>query len=139
MRIESPIYRFSPAANRTNRGQEALFADTMKETASKEEEKEGDKKGRLVTAREDGYIRQYLVRPDGSKVLLSETQQNDSFQTAKIDQLPVAINYLHSPQSGFSMNTKETIALLNLHAGAVMTLPVNQQQLNVPSKESDMS
>lgn len=129
MRIESPTYRFSPVADRTNRRQEALFMDTLKETMNKEEEKEGDKKGRLVTAREDGYIRQYLVRPDGSKVLLGETKQTFDEVSSNTESL-VAQQPMNNLSSNSSQNTQDMMALLNFYAGAVITSPVNQQQLH---------
>lgn len=127
MRIES-YYRISPAAKRSKPQHEPLFADTMKEIQKQESDEKENKKGKLVTTREDGYIRQYLVRPDGSKVLLGETKQtfDEVIGNAEssIDQQPV-----NNLASNSSQNTLDMMALLNFYAGAVITSPVNQQQL----------
>lgn len=129
MRIES-YYRISPAAKRSKPQHEPLFADTMKEIQKQESDEKENKKGKLVTTREDGYIRQYLVRPDGSKVLLGETKQtfDEVIGNAEssIDQQPV-----NNLSCNSSQNTQDMMALLNFYAGAVITSPANQQQLSV--------
>ncbi|TQR46255.1 hypothetical protein [Paenibacillus popilliae] len=127
MRIES-YYRISPAAKRSKPQSEPLFADTMKEIQKQESDEKENKKGKLVTAREDGYIRQYLVRPDGSKVLLGETKQTFGEFIGNAES-SVAQQPVNNLSSNSSQSTQDMMALLNFYAGAVITSPVNQQQL----------
>lgn len=79
--------------------------------------KEEENKGKLVTVREGGYLRQYMVQPDGSKMLLSETKQYESESAASSTDLSMSL-----PRTGgMSLNTKDALDLLCLQAGAVGT------------------
>jgi hypothetical protein len=115
MRIDSN-YRFPSSTQRKTQNNDLLFEAVLKDVAKQEEEKQEDKKGKLVTTREGAYIRQYIVRPDGSRVLLSETQQSVGTDAMGNDENPPD----HAPlvQSGMSQSTKEIIDLLNFQAGA---------------------
>ncbi|MBG9791977.1 hypothetical protein ABD76_05455 [Paenibacillus dendritiformis] len=124
MRIESN-YRFPFSTQRKNHNNELLFEAVLKDAAKQEEEKQEDKKGKLVTAREGEYIRQYIVRPDGSRVLLSETQQ--TFETDATGKESSAPSHAQPQQSGMSHNTKEMIGLLNFQVGAGITFTFYKQ------------
>ncbi|MGO4788762.1 hypothetical protein AB4124_15180 [Paenibacillus sp. 2KB_20] len=112
MRVESAYTYWSPVKSKkaepAQEGFEQLFQKNKKE-------EEG--KGKMVTVREGGYLRQYMVRPDGSKMLLSETKQFESETAASSTDLSMAL-----PRAGgMSLNTKEALDLLCLQAGAVGT------------------
>ncbi len=80
------------------------------------EEKKEDPSGKLVTSHEGGYIRQYIVSSDGSKILVSEIKQDS-------DEATLIENYTNNdtrPQSeGISQNTEQMLNLLNFHAGII--------------------
>ncbi|MFL1673257.1 hypothetical protein ABEV00_19025 [Paenibacillus thiaminolyticus] len=124
MRIDSN-YRFLSSTQRKNQNNELLFESVLKDVAKQEEEKQEDKKGKLVTTREGAYIRQYMVRPDGSRVLLSETQQLMETDAGGYDQNPN--NNAPLVQSGMSQSTKEMIDMLNFQAGAGITFSFHKQ------------
>ncbi|BFH14038.1 hypothetical protein WJ0W_003602 [Paenibacillus melissococcoides] len=124
MRIDSN-HRFPSSTLRKSQQNDLLFEAVLKDAAKQEEEKQGDKKGRLVTAREGEYIRQYIVRPDGSRVLLSEAKQ--TFETEAMGNDPSAPNEAQPVQSGMSQNTKDMIGLLNFQVGAGITFTFNKQ------------
>ncbi|WP_145038763.1 hypothetical protein [Paenibacillus sp. Y412MC10] len=80
--------------------------------------KKEESQGKLVTIREGRYLRQYIVRPDGSKILLSESKQPEETAVESASQL------LSKPHwGGMSLNTKEALDLLNLQAGAAVVKP----------------
>lgn len=114
MRVDSSYNRLL-SNQRTNGKQGSDFLSYMIQEADKKEkqEKEEDNKGKLITAREGAYVRQYLVRADGSKVLLSEIKQEDAM--ADNVQHPAASI---QPDSRLSANTEELMSLLNFQAGA---------------------
>ncbi|MEC0203723.1 hypothetical protein P4H39_13860 [Paenibacillus lautus] len=112
MRIESAYTYWSPVkrmnAESTQGGFEQLFQKSKKE-------EEG--KAKLITVREGGYLRQYMVRPDGSKMLLNETKQYESESAASSSNLSLSL-----PRAGGKgLNTKDALDLLCLQAGAVGT------------------
>lgn len=124
MRIDSN-HRFPSSTQRRNQNNDLLFEAVLKDVENKEAEKQEDKKGKLVTTREGAYIRQYIVRPDGSKFLLSETQQTiETDATGNDHNVPINA---HPLQSGFSQKTKEMINLLNFQVGAGITFSFNKQ------------
>ncbi|RJG22458.1 hypothetical protein [Paenibacillus thiaminolyticus] len=125
MRIDSN-YRFPSSMQRKTQNNDLLFEAVLKDAAKQEEEKQEDKKGKLVTTREGAYIRQYIVRPDGSRVLLSETRQSVGTDDMGNDQnLPDNAPLV---QSGISQSTKEIIVLLNFQAGAGIPFSVYKQE-----------
>lgn len=126
MRIDAN-YRFPSSTQRkTQNNNDLLFEAVLKDAAKQEEEKQEDKKGKLVTAREGAYIRQYIVRPDGSRVLLSETRQSVGTDAMGNDQnLPDSAPLV---QSGMNQSTKEIIALLNFQAGAGIAFSFYKQE-----------
>ncbi|KOP64616.1 hypothetical protein AMS62_04635 [Bacillus sp. FJAT-18019] len=76
--------------------------------------KEEEGKGKMVTVKEGGYLRQYIVRPDGSKILLSEMKQHDDgTDTSSAQRLKPLLQ-----ADGTNTNTKEALELLSLQAGA---------------------
>lgn len=81
-----------------------------------------ESKNKFVTATEGGYVRSYLIKEDGTKIMLSETKQT---QNDKESSTPNLLLSSKSPdkqaQSASSVNTKETMLLLNLNAG----IPIN--------------
>ncbi|MGG4394064.1 hypothetical protein ABEX25_07070 [Paenibacillus thiaminolyticus] len=125
MRIDAN-YRFPASTQRKTQNNDLLFEAVLKDAAKQEEEKQEDKKGKLVTTREGAYIRQYIVRPDGSRVLLSETRQPVGADAMGNDQ-----NLPDNPplvQSGMSQSTKEIIDLLNFQAGAGIAFSFYKQE-----------
>ncbi|NGP59369.1 hypothetical protein FLT15_13700 [Paenibacillus thiaminolyticus] len=125
MRIDAN-YRFPASPQRKTQNNDLLFESVLKDAAKQEEEKQEDKKGKLVTTREGAYIRQYIVRPDGSRVLLSETRQSVGADDMGHDQnLPDNAPLV---QSGMSQITKEIIDLLNFQAGAGIAFSFYKQE-----------
>lgn len=107
MRIESEYTYWSSVKRKEAEPAQKGFEEILQK--SKREESQG----KLVTVREGGYLRQYIVRPDGSKVLLSETKQSEETAVESASRL------LSKPYgSGVSLNTEEALGLLNLQAGA---------------------
>ncbi|MFC4307438.1 hypothetical protein [Cohnella boryungensis] len=117
MRIDT--HRALPSASRPiprSLGDDA-FSSVMLETETKED-KPDEKKGKLVAVSEEGYMRQYLVRPDGTKVLLSEMKEREegaettgNYSRPQAAPLPIQ-------EDGLGRNARELIDLLNLQAGA---------------------
>ncbi|KZS47276.1 hypothetical protein AWU65_15740 [Paenibacillus glucanolyticus] len=109
MRIESDYSSWNSARLKIAKpGQEGF------EEIFQKNKKEEENKGRLVTVREGGYLRQYIVQSNGSKILLSETKQYKDEAAADSSHLLAPL-----PQTGgMSLNTKEALHLLNLQAGA---------------------
>ncbi|OZI12955.1 hypothetical protein CEW92_03900 [Bacillaceae bacterium SAS-127] len=62
------------------------------------EDKDGkDKKGKFETRRENGYIRQYIIKQDGSKILISEVKESNietSSEKAKLSDQQSNTKYL---------------------------------------------
>lgn len=87
--------------------------DGFEQVLQKSNKKE-EGKGKLVTVKEGGYLRQYIVRPDGSKILLSEMKQHDDGADTSSSQRLTPL-----PQTdGTNSNTKLALELLSLQAGA---------------------
>lgn len=57
----------------------------MKDFILTEDEKMKEKNGQLEVRKENGYIRQYIVRSDGSRKLISEMKETE-VNTAKLNQ-----------------------------------------------------
>ncbi|WP_051217593.1 hypothetical protein [Paenibacillus assamensis] len=94
------------------------FETSLKE-AEQKESKENEKRGKLVTAREGGYLRQYLVQADGSKILLTEVKQNAVHPTGEAEENSTALAAAFTNRNGIpaSNNTKSMMELLNFQAG----------------------
>ncbi|GAA0136388.1 hypothetical protein YSY43_32290 [Paenibacillus sp. YSY-4.3] len=105
----------SPQTQNTSRSQSTLeYKFALEEPEAIEELKKEEHSGKLVTSREGGYIRQYLVKADGTAILISELQQ---------DAAP-AVNYTERPANGMQsdgvhQNAEEMISLLNFQAGII--------------------
>ncbi|MFX3631304.1 MAG: hypothetical protein ACE3L7_18570 [Candidatus Pristimantibacillus sp.] len=115
MRIDSSYNRLL-STQRNSGKQESDFLSYMMQEEKKEEKQE-ENKGKLITAKEGAYVRQYLVRADGSKVLLSETKQGDEDAITDNYQHPAA-SIQREKNGALSANTEEIISLLNFQAGA---------------------
>lgn len=113
MRIESAYTYWSPVKRLNAESAQGGFEQLLQKSTKEEEGK-----GKLITVREGGYLRQYMVRPDGSKMLLSETKQYDSESAASSSNLSLSL-----PRAGGGMgrNTKDALDLLCLQAGVVGT------------------
>lgn len=121
------VYHINQRNNLSNN--KALFKSTLLiQTVEKKEdedeekkEKTVEKKGKLVTAREGAYIRQYLINSDGSKVLLSETKQaeNEATSTENYSRLLSNSNKNQNIDNGISNNSKEIVSLLNQQIGNI--------------------
>lgn len=86
-----------------------------KEQGDDPSNKSKENSGKLVTCRESGYIRQYIVRADGSRILLSEMKEP---QSGAVSQIQEGNKELHGEQAdSMGQNTKDVIELLNLQAG----------------------
>ncbi|MDR0268181.1 hypothetical protein [Paenibacillus sp.] len=71
--------------------------------------------GKLVTCREGGYIRQYIVRADGSRILLSEMKEPKS-DAASLMQTDNEADY-GKQEDSMGQSTEDVIQLLNVQAG----------------------
>ncbi|WP_098742374.1 hypothetical protein [Paenibacillus sp. EZ-K15] len=112
MRVELAYTYWSPVKSKKAEPAQEGFEQLLQKN-----KKEEEGKGKMVTVREGGYLRQYMVRPDGSKMLLSETKQFESETAASSTDLSMSL-----PRAGgMSLNTKEALDLLCLQAGAVGT------------------
>lgn len=112
MRVESAYTYWSPVKLKKAEPAQEGFEQLLQKN-----KKEEEGKGKMVTVREGGYLRQYMVRPDGSKMLLSETKQFESETAASSTDLSMSL-----PRAGgMSLNAKEALDLLCLQAGAVGT------------------
>jgi hypothetical protein len=110
MRVESAYTYWSPVKSKKAEPAQEGFEQLLQKN-----KKEEEGKGKMVTVREGGYLRQYMVRPDGSKMLLSETKQFESESAASSTDRSMSF-----PRAGgMSLNTKEALDLLCLQAGAV--------------------
>jgi len=77
--------------------------------------KSKESSGKLITCRESGYIRQYIVRADGSRILLSEMKEP---QGDAAPQVPEGNKAVHDAQkASMGQNTEDMIQLLNVQAG----------------------
>ena len=128
MRINNSIPSVYHTNQRNNPSNyKELFESTLLvQTVEKKENEEKkdkpvEKKGKLVSAREGAYIRQYLVNSDGSKVLLSETKQaeEEATSTENYSRLLPNSNKGQNTDDGMSNNSKEIISLLNLQIGNI--------------------
>ncbi|MCR8843444.1 hypothetical protein NQ117_07090 [Paenibacillus sp. SC116] len=129
MRIDSR-YNQLPTSQQTSKKHGSDMFESALQSAEEKEKKQDDKKGKLVTAREGAYLRQYLVQADGSKVLLSEVKQ---MAEQPLETGPDSPTSLHAPTINgenhpFSGNTKAMMNLLNFQAGvgagAMMFVPM---------------
>lgn len=112
MRIESAYTYWSPVKRLNAESAQGGFEQLLQKSTKEEEGK-----GKLITVREGGYLRQYMVRPDGSKMLLSETKQYESESAASSSNLSLSL-----PRAGgLGLNTKDALDLLCLQAGVVGT------------------
>lgn len=86
-----------------------------KEQNDDKSNKSKESSGKLVTCREGGYIRQYIVRADGSRILLSEMKEP---QSDAAPQMQEGKKGVHGEQEdSMGQNTKDMIQLLNVQAG----------------------
>ncbi|TVX92545.1 hypothetical protein [Paenibacillus agilis] len=94
------------------------FETSLKE-AEQKEEKENEKRGKLVTAREGEYVRQYLVQADGSKILLAEVKQSTAQPNSenKESSETLAATLVNRQGIHTNSNTKSMMNLLNFQAG----------------------
>lgn len=107
----------SPQAQNISRSQAPLeYKFSLEEPEADEEQKKEDHSGKLVTSREDGYIRQYLVKTDGTKILISELQ-DDAVLAPAVNHMSRPANSMQS--DGVHQNTEEMISLLNFQAGII--------------------
>jgi hypothetical protein len=125
MRIESSQTFSSYGQRATGNASSELFESTLLK-ADKKEEKPEEKKGKLVTAREGAYVRQYLVGADGSKILISEIKQAEEDTTSTGNYAPSGLRESNLSESGMSRNNKEMIDLLNLQMGAGLPFAPNK-------------
>lgn len=62
--------------------------DLMRHVGGREEEDEKKNKSKIEVRYENGYVRQYLVKPTGQRVLLMETKQSpDIGESTKLQDL----------------------------------------------------
>ncbi|WP_068781205.1 hypothetical protein [Paenibacillus sp. GM2] len=117
MRLETGTtarLKFQEPKQDIRRPAEYMF-ELGKEQTDNPSNKSKESSGKLVTCRENGYIRQYIVRADGSRILLSEMQEPQSDAAPQRQEGDKA---LHSEQEGsMDQNTKDMIQLLNVQAG----------------------
>ncbi|MGN7761838.1 hypothetical protein [Paenibacillus sp. 22594] len=128
MRINnsSPSVYYSNQRNNLSSNKD-LFESTLlvqineKKEEDEKKDKSVEKKGKLVTAKEGAYIRQYIVYSDGSKVLLSEIKQaeKESTSTENNSQLLFNSKKNQNVDDGMSNNSKELVSLLNLQVGNI--------------------
>lgn len=83
-------------------------------------DEKNNNKGKLEVRREHGYIKQYIIKPNGEKILISEAKETDE------------TNKQNSPKKNSSTtdniknsNTKELMQLLNHSVGAGLTSQLN--------------
>ncbi|MFD3259180.1 hypothetical protein ACE3MQ_11275 [Paenibacillus lentus] len=107
----------SPQAQNISRSQAPLeYKFSLEESESDEEQKKEDHSGKLVTSREGGYIRQYLVKADGTQILISELQE-DAESAPAANHMSRPANSMQS--DGIHQNAEEMISLLNFQAGII--------------------
>ncbi|GED17771.1 hypothetical protein [Aneurinibacillus migulanus] len=118
MRIHSNTTNYLKYQRTGNNKTNNLFETNLQEKEmEKKDEKQDGKKGKLVTCREGSYVRQYIMKSDGTKILVSELKQNESeISTSSHDQNP-AYSKNNPRQHGMNTNTKEALHTLNLNAG----------------------
>ncbi len=118
MRIHSNTTNYLKYQRTGNNKTNNLFETNLQEKEmEKKDEKQDGKKGKLVTCREGSYVRQYIMKSDGSKILVSELKQNESeISTSSRAQNP-AYSKNNPSQHGMNINTKEALHILNLNAG----------------------
>ncbi|UVI29188.1 hypothetical protein [Paenibacillus spongiae] len=135
MRIETGN-AYSPLTRRTS----AIPAPNLFEAAlqkiEKEDDKQKDDKGKLVTAREGAYVRQYIVRADGSKILIRETKQAADDSTLSGHDPQAASVTPEAGHSGLSQNAKHMLHLVNLQVGAAVGFGLSYISMNGPSRSS---
>ncbi|WP_019637411.1 hypothetical protein [Paenibacillus fonticola] len=102
-------------ADRYNHSLEYKF-DIEGQPETSEDQKKSGQTGKLVTSREGSFIRQYLVREDGSQILISEFQQDAEFAPTT-NYTKNTVNRMH--KDGIHQNTEEMIGLLNFQAGII--------------------
>ncbi|MCM3342144.1 hypothetical protein M3650_26860 [Paenibacillus sp. MER TA 81-3] len=124
MRIHSGgSHTFTAQRANSNANKELFSSVLMEKEAEKTEDKQGEeKKGKLVTCREGAYVRQYIVRPDGTKILLSEAKQAEDESISAVNDLHRLSEKQYANEDGMTQNTKDVINLLNMQAGAGMQM-----------------
>lgn len=83
-------------------------------------------KNKLQVARENGYIRHYILKSDGKKILISEQKDNTS-DKQEVNKLKVS-NYLD--QHKRISTTKELIELVNQSVGANVPVQISLKPKN---------
>lgn len=117
MRLESGTtasLKFSEPKQDIRRPAEYTF-ELGKEQDDDQSKKSKESSGKLVTCREGGYIRQYIVRADGSRILLSEMKEPQSDGAPQMQEDNKAVHGQQEDSMG--QNTKDMIQLLNVQAG----------------------
>ncbi|WP_338753615.1 hypothetical protein [Bacillus sp. FJAT-52991] len=95
----------NPISYKTMRNENKSY--TFEDLKLPEDKDEKGKKGKFETRRENGYIRQYVIKPDGSKILISEVKEPKVEVSSKKMEL-------NDQQS----NTKHLMDLLSMSVGA---------------------
>ncbi|MBD8498632.1 hypothetical protein [Paenibacillus arenosi] len=118
MRIDSH-YKPLQSSPHTSRKLGSDSFETSLREAEQKEEKENEKRGKLVTAREGGYVRQYLVQADGSKILLAEVKQSTEQPNGENKESSETLAATQVNRQGIhtNRNTKSMMNLLNFQAG----------------------
>ncbi|MFW5437551.1 hypothetical protein [Paenibacillus apiarius] len=122
MRIQSGgSHTFAAQRTKSNPSKELFSSVLLEKEAEKTEDKQGDeKKGKLVTCKEGAYVRQYIVRPDGTKILLSEAMQAEEESISPVTAQHRLTAEQRANEDGMTQNAKDVINLLNMQAGAGM-------------------
>lgn len=117
MRLESGItagLKFQEPKQDIRRRGEYTFELGQDQDADRSNKAKGSS-GKLVTCREGGYIRQYIVRADGSRILLSEMKEPQTDATPPNQDDSKADHGGHG--DSLNRNTEDVIQLLNVQAG----------------------
>ncbi|MBH5317828.1 hypothetical protein I6N90_08425 [Paenibacillus sp. GSMTC-2017] len=121
MRINNynPIFIQKGKGNNLSTNKELFQSTLFEQTIGKKKDEETndksvEKKGKLITAKEGAYVRQYLINSDGSKVLLNETKQaaDEGISTENYSRSLSKQTITQNDTDGMNENTKETIQLL---------------------------
>ncbi|HEY2491899.1 MAG TPA: hypothetical protein VGI33_03090 [Paenibacillus sp.] len=120
MRIESGNSNFGFSAHHTKSNPSSLvFKFNLEEQQQKiNEEKKEEKTGQLITSREGGYVRQYIVRSDGTRILVSEIKQEND-ETTPTENYMDTLSFARLQNDRIHQNTEQMISLLNYQAGIV--------------------
>ncbi|MFD2444193.1 hypothetical protein ACFSO7_09420 [Bacillus sp. CGMCC 1.16607] len=119
MRVgSSSIYTYKDLIkNDKNKGlPEDLFLEN-KEKGSKS-------KGKLDVRREAGYIKHYIIKPNGEKILISEVKETKEMKEAN-DPISTEKTQNNNDVKNKNSNTKDLMQFLNLSAGVGLPLKLN--------------